>query len=144
MADWVSRFIHLARHVAGWSKDPSTKVGAVIVDGKRVVSIGYNGPPRGTSDGEMVRDEKLRRTIHAEENALLFANRSVVGCRIYVTHPPCAHCTAVLIQAGISEIYYDAPSLEFMERWRDNIVTSVQMCAEAGVALSGVANVEQN
>lgn len=138
MTDWRSRFINLAKHVSAWSKDPSTKVGAVITDGKRIVSVGYNGPPQGTADSEMTREDKLLRTIHAEENALLFANRSVKGCSIYVTHPPCAHCTALLIQSGITTIYYDAPSPEFLERWRDNILVSINLCEESGIDLIGV------
>jgi len=139
--DWTNRFITLAQHIATWSKDPSTQVGAVITDSKRVVSVGYNGPPAGTYDGEMTRDDKLMRTIHAEENAILFANRSVVGCTIYITHPPCAHCTAILIQAGITHIYFSCPSQEFMTRWADNITMSNAMCAEANVQLVGVVAV---
>ena len=140
MADWTSRFISLAKHVAQWSKDPSTQVGAVITDGKRIVSVGFNGPPVNTIDRPMTREEKLLRTIHAEENALLFANRSVSGCDIYITHPPCAHCTAILIQAGIGRIYFDCPSPEIMTRWGEHITTSQQMCSEAHIELVGVAN----
>lgn len=104
---WAKRFLDLATLIGSWSKDNSTKVGAVIVDERnRIVSVGFNGFPRGIEDIITDRDEKLRRTIHAEENALLFANRSVEGCTIYVTHHPCARCTAKLIQVGISKIVY--------------------------------------
>ncbi len=140
MTDWILRFMKLAEHISGWSKDPSTKVGAVIVDGKRIVSLGFNGPPQHTKDGEFTRDEKLLRTLHAEENAVLFSARNIKGCTIYVTHPPCAHCTAILIQSGISRIYFDYPSPEFMTRWADHINTSNAMCSEAGVELIGVSN----
>lgn len=138
MTDWILRFMKLAEHISGWSKDPSTKVGAVIVDGKRIVSLGFNGPPQHTKDGEFTRDEKLLRTLHAEENALLFAG-SVEGCDIYTTHPPCAHCTAMLIQSGIRRIYFRCAAPDFLTRWADHIGASNAMCEEAGVKLIGVA-----
>ena len=53
------------------------------------------------------RDEKLRRTIHAEENALLFAGRPVEGCTLYVTHPPCARCAAMFLEAGVGFEYLE-------------------------------------
>ena len=113
MADkWDARFLEQAELIAGWSKDPSTGVGAVIVDPKnRVVSQGFNGFPRACADDADLladRDEKLRRTLHAEQNALLFAHRSVEGCTVYVTHPPCARCAAMLIQSGIKRVVYRA------------------------------------
>lgn len=67
---WDHRFAGLVTLVASWSKDPSSQVGAAIVDAKnRVVSLGFNGFPRAVADAPVDRDEKLRRTIHAEENA---------------------------------------------------------------------------
>lgn len=106
--NWDYKFLDLAEHISKWSKDPSTKVGAVIVDDKnRVISIGYNGVPRGVNEpvsGD--REQKLLRTIHAEENALAFAYRDVEGCRMYVSFPPCAHCAAQIIQRGITEVIY--------------------------------------
>lgn len=131
---WTKRFLDLATLIASWSKDPSTRVGAVIVDERnRIVSVGFNGFPRGIEDIITDRDEKLRRTIHAEENALLFANSSVEGCTIYVTHHPCARCTAKLIQVGISKIiYYDTLS----ERWNEEIDSSESMLAEADILCS--------
>jgi len=79
MSKWDSRFMDLARLVASWSKDPSTQVGAVIVDqDKRIVSTGFNGFPRCVNDSPVDREVKLLRTIHAEENALLFARRDAL------------------------------------------------------------------
>ena len=108
MADWHKRFLTLAEHIAGWSKDPSTKVGAVIVDQqRRIVSTGYNGFPQGVVDNpQLPRERKLMRTLHAEANAILFAKRDLSGCTIYVTHHPCAHCAAMIIQAGIKRVVY--------------------------------------
>ena len=79
------------------------------------------------------RDEKLRRTIHAEENALLFAGRPVEGCTIYVTHPPCARCAAKLIQSGLTRVVAQMPAEEFGERWADDMRSASAMFLEAGV-----------
>ena len=132
---WNTRMLALAELVAGWSKDPSTQVGAVIADGShRIVSQGYNGLPRGVSDDPAVladRDEKLRRTIHAEINAVLFAGRSVAGCTIYVTHPPCARCAAVLIQSGIARVVHADRALR--PDWAADLASARAMFAEAGV-----------
>lgn len=133
--DWNHRMLAVASVVAGWSKDPSTKVGAIIADGAhRIVSQGYNGLARGLSDDPEVladRDEKLRRTIHAEMNAVLFASRSVAGCTIYVTHPPCARCAAVLVQVGIAQVVTTDRVLG--SHWAAELASSERMLREAGV-----------
>jgi dCMP deaminase len=128
----------LAEHVALWSKDPSTKVGAVIVDEKkRVVSLGYNGVPRGVKEvPEGDRDRKLLRTIHAEENALHFANKDVEGCTLYVSMPPCAKCAAQMIQRGISRVVCRSGPVEFWTRWMGQIVEAKAMFDEAGVSVT--------
>jgi dCMP deaminase len=139
---WDYRFLDLADLVASWSKDPSTKVGAVIVDSKnRVVSLGYNGFPRGVEDVVMDREVKLLRTIHAEENALHFAYRDVEGCRMYVSMPPCAKCSAQIVQRGISEVIYRADSAymtSFIARWSENLLQSEAILQEAGIRLRGI------
>lgn len=136
MTKWDARMMALVQLVASWSKDPSTQVGAAIVDPKnRVVSMGFNGFPRAVADTTVDRAEKLRRTIHAEENALLFAQRPVEGCTLYVTHPPCAMCTAKIIQAGIVRVVAPRPSPDFAERWAADIASSATMFIEAGVGL---------
>jgi dCMP deaminase len=137
---WDKRFIDLARLVASWSKDPSTQVGAVIVDTmNRIVSVGYNGFPVGTNDSEEMlsdREIKLMRTIHGEENAILFAQRSLTGCRIYVTGHPCSNCTAKIIQVGITEICY-ADTMN--HRWNDSMDSARALAIEAGVLLRRLA-----
>jgi dCMP deaminase len=137
MSKWDDRMANLASLVATWSKDPSTGVGAVIVDTKnRVVSLGYNGFPRCVVDSDEMlfdRDEKLRRTIHAEENALLFASRPVEGCTLYVTHPPCARCAAKIVQAGITRVVAQIPDELFSGRWEDDMRSASAMFGEAGV-----------
>lgn len=131
---WDRRFLDMARLVASWSKDPSTQVGAVIVDGyRRVVSIGFNGPPVDTSDDPFPRDERLARTLHAEENAILFARRDLRGCTLYVTHPCCAHCAAVIVQSGIGVVVRPPSEAAFLNRWREQIRIANNLFAEAGV-----------
>jgi dCMP deaminase len=133
---WDKRFLALAHLVATWSKDVSTKVGAVIVDdNNRVVSLGYNGAPRGTNDSEAVmgdRDEKLRRTVHSEVNAILFSRRDLSGCSLYCTHPPCSKCMALIIQAGIRRVVCRPPTAEFRARWKEDFDTSRFMADESG------------
>lgn len=143
MSNWPSRFLTLAQHVASWSKDPSTQVGAVIVDAhNRVVSVGYNGPPRGTSDAVVKRDTRLLRTIHAEANAILFAGlagRPLTGCTLYVTHHPCAHCAALIIQSGITDVVHTPTESQFALRWFDDMMQAQAMFHEAGVSRSALS-----
>jgi dCMP deaminase len=134
MTKWDKRMLDLVATVATWSKDPSSRVGAALVDDKnRVVSLGFNGFPRAVLDTPVDRDEKLRRTIHAEENALLFATRPVAGCTIYTTHPPCARCAAKLIQAGIARVISNPPTPDFAVRWADEMRSASAMFIEAGI-----------
>lgn len=132
---WHSWFIGLAKYVASASKDPSTKVGAVIIDDdRRIVSCGYNGLPRGVEDSfERLtnRDLKYKMIVHAERNALLFARGSVKGCTLY-TYPmmPCATCCSMVIQAGITKVI--APASD-NPRWQEDMKMSMELFAEAGV-----------
>ena len=132
---WDRRFLALAEHVAQWSKDPSTKTGAVIVDSNnRIVSVGYNGLPRGVNDSpERLenREIKYKIIVHCERNALLFARGAVEGCRLY-TWPfmSCATCAAMVIQAGIVEVV--APPSD-NPRWKDDFDLAQTLFSEAGV-----------
>lgn len=136
---WDSRFLSMADLVSSWSKDPSTKVGCVLVDrNRRVVSVGFNGPPIKTVDAEYIREVRLRRSIHAEANALHFANSDVSGCTAYITHTPCANCTGHLIQRGISRIVARVGSNDFESRWAEDIKESKVMCSESGVMFTRI------
>jgi dCMP deaminase len=133
---WDLRFLDLAKFVSSWSKDPSTQVGAVIVDAdKRIVSLGYNGFPININDNERLQDRetKYKIIIHAECNALMFANKSVEGCTLY-TYPfiPCPKCAGMLIQSGIKRIvsYNNEP-----DRWKDDFKISHQLFSEANINL---------
>ena len=137
MADWASRFIDLAHVVAGWSKDPSTKVGAVITDDhNRIISLGFNGVPMSCREPN-TREQKLYRTLHAEQNAMAFAECDLRGARIFITHAPCAQCAAMVVQRGLSLVCYDVRSTEtaFFERWKDSHQEAMCMLYEAGVTV---------
>lgn len=139
MSKWDSRFLALAGLVAGWSKDPSTQVGAVIVDAdKRIVSTGFNGFARGVNDAPAEREVKLLRTIHAEENALLFARRDVTGMTIYVTRPPCARCAAKIIQSGVARVVFTLPPVDFVERWALEMKEAQAMFDEVGITVTAL------
>lgn len=134
---WDKRFLGLAEYIATWSKDPSTKVGAVIADSdNRLVSIGYNGFPKGVDDSiERLenREVKYKIVIHGERNALLFARRDLKDCKLY-TWPfmPCSPCASMIIQSGISEViapFSDNP------RWILDFKLSETLFIEAGVEL---------
>ena len=136
---WDERFIELAKLVGSWSKDPSTQVGAVIVDEKnRIVSVGYNGFPQKISDNDRLndRDKKYNVIVHAEANAILFANRDLSGCTIY-TYPfqPCSSCSGLIIQSGIKRVVTVRTN---NDRWRTDFSTAAQMLTEAGVAIDYV------
>jgi len=134
---WDLRFLELTALVGSWSKDPSTQVGAAITDSRnRVISLGFNGPPRGVEDRpDIDRETKLRRTLHAEQNALAFARHDVTGCTIYVTHHPCARCAAQIAQAQITRVVCNAPDPAFATRWADDIAEAKLILNQSGVVL---------
>ena len=137
---WDGRFMDLANFVAGWSKDPSTQVGAVIANAntKRMVSMGFNGFPAGVEDSEdrlETREIKYEMVVHAEANALLFAGPAAEGCTLYVTPlPPCAQCAVLIIQAGISRVVCPIPD-KSKEPWATQSRISETMFGEASVQL---------
>lgn len=101
----------LASLVSSWSKDRNRQVGAVIVDHRNVVvSLGWNGFPRGVDDGIDCRHDRPNKyfwTEHAERNAIYNAastGHRLMDCRIYTTLFPCAECGRAIIQSGIKEV----------------------------------------
>lgn len=138
MDKWDLRFLSLAENASQWSKDPSTKVGCVIVDPdtNRIAGVGFNGFPRGMCDHEELyadKPTKYSRTIHAEVNAVLNSSGSLEGYTAYVTAPPCTACTLVLIQSGIQRVVSMAPSRDFLSRWGADISKSKGFMAEVEV-----------
>jgi dCMP deaminase len=144
MADWDTRFLLLARHIAQWSKDPSTKVGCVVVGPDREIrSTGFNGFPRGIEDSvERLNDRERKYPLvcHAEENAIMHAARigvALKGCVAYVTWPPCTRCARSFVQAGLSELVYPA-GMEIPERWQEDFAISSRLLSEAGLRVRTV------
>ncbi len=136
---WDRRFIDLALHISDWSKDPSTKVGCVVVGADREIrSTGFNGFPRGIEDSiERLEDREMKYPLicHAEENAIMHAARigiSLKDCVAYVTWPPCTRCARSLIQAGVVEVVFPK-DIEIPERWVEDFERSLSMMKEAGV-----------
>lgn len=135
---WHKRFMELANFISNWSKDPSTKVGAVIVDkNNRIISTGYNGFPKDIKDTKqryLDRDIKLKIILHAEENAISFAKGDLSNCTLYISGlPPCAHCASLIIQSGIKTVV--VKKQEIPERWIESMALSKEILKEAKVNL---------
>lgn len=135
---WDEYFMSIAMLSAMRSKDPSTQVGACIVNSeKRILSMGYNGMPKHCSDDEFPWDRdgsplssKYLFVCHAELNAILNCNSgSVRGCTVYSTLFPCNECAKAIIQSGISEVVY--MSDKYSES--DSVLASKRMFDTAGV-----------
>lgn len=156
---WDRHFLQLALDHARMSKDPSTKVGAVIVGSdKEILSVGFNGFPRGILDTpERLNDRemKLRLTVHAERNALLSACRTGIplkGTTMYIAAqdavtadiwggPPCTHCAIELIQAGITKVV-SFPLRTAPSRWTDDLAFSLGILTEARIAFREIHRYE--
>lgn len=140
---WHRRFMEVALLIAGWSKDPNTKTGAVVVGPDREIrATGYNGLVRGVNDDipeRMERPTKYDFFEHAERNAVYNAcltGTSLKGCILYATHPPCTDCTRAIIQSGIKMVVTRTlPEDKSVPAggWRDKLDYARQMLQEAGV-----------
>jgi len=154
-ARWDRHFLVLALTHAQMSKDPSTKVGAVIVGPDReIVSAGFNGFPRGILDSvERLNDRetKMRLVVHGEMNAILAAARrgnALKGCSMYMAATdksgdvwggaPCTRCTVELIQSGIVEVV-SYPIKSSPSRWHADLQYARELLAEAGIAYREVS-----
>ena len=108
--DWDEYFMDIAEAVSKKSKDPSSKMGCVIVDeNKRVVSLGYNGLIQGSDESKMTLSERPMKyyfAIHSEMNALIYARRDLTGCTIYNRVATCDNCLKYCLQAGIKRFVY--------------------------------------
>ncbi len=136
---WDVRFLRMAREVGSWSKDPSTKVGAVIVRPDRsIASLGFNGFPRGVEDDSRLEDRALKYEliVHGEINAIVHAREPLIGYTLY-TWPfmPCSRCSAIVIQAGIKRVVTVEPTDEQTARWASSFKLSEGLLLEAGVEL---------
>lgn len=138
---WDGRFLSMAKEIARWSKDPSTQVGCVIVrPNKTIASVGYNGFPRGMKD--LVsrynnRDDKYRRVVHAEMNALLNTEGSVEGCTVYLwPFLSCERCTVHLLQSGIKRVVAPQFSEKHAKRWGESLNNALSYFDEANIEVS--------
>ncbi len=136
---WDEYFMGLAHLSALRSKDPSTQVGACIVNkSKKVVGIGYNGLPTGCDDDEFPweRDGDTLNTkyvyvVHAELNAILNSTTSLDGCTLYVSLFPCNECAKAIVQSGIKRVVYES------DKYADTdiVKASKRILNAAGVSL---------
>ena len=135
------KFLAMANAVGDiFSKDPSTKVGALAVGtSNNQVAWGYNGLPPGIDDTHerlTDRDVKLALTLHAEENAL--ANAPFAVRTLYVTHHPCCGCVLrILAKRTVQRVVYQVQP-EFENRWADSLREARMLLEEGGVRLEGV------
>lgn len=140
---WHKRFMEVAELVSSWSKDPSTKTGAIVVGPDREIrATGYNGLVRGVNDDISERFERPTKYDffeHAERNAIYNAcltGTSLKGCVMYATHAPCPDCARAIIQSGIKMVVTHAvePRPDIKDTtWRDKLGYSEQMLNEAGI-----------
>ena len=140
---WHQRFMEVAELVATWSKDTSTKTGAVVVGPDREIrATGYNGLVRGVDDNKPERLERPTKYDFfelAERNAIYNAcltGTSLKGCVMYATHAPCTDCARAIIQAGIAMVVTHKVEIDEstpQNTWRDKLVFSEEMFKEAGI-----------
>ena len=146
---WAGRLLKMAKEVASWSKDDSTKVGAVIttLDGSPI-AWGFNGMPMGIDDTKPerhVRPYKYKWMCHAERNAMDLSSRSdLTDCVMFVTFSPCTNCAQSIIQRGIKTVVIDANHTadKSPERWQEDMFVALEMLKEAGVSLLGAYPVD--
>ena len=149
MSQWDRRLLGLAKHISMWSKDPSTKVGAVLADAQHiVVGLGYNGFARGVEDSEerlYDRPTKYRYVVHAEVNAILCAGHRAKGATLYVwpafgVPNICHDCAKFAIQAGVAAVVGPEVSetKDVRGDWVESLAHARQMLTEAGVRFRGV------
>ena len=146
---WDRFYLGLAKYYSTASKDPSTKVGAVLVSpDNRVVGLGYNGFPAGVKDSKerlTNREVKYSLVTHAEVNACVNAGHESKNATLYVwpsfaLPPICNECCKVALTAGIKEIVGFVADVdeERAARWKDSIAIAKMMCDEAGVSYRGL------
>lgn len=146
MISWNNKYIQLAREISTWSKDPSTKVGAIAIGKKgQVLAQGYNGFPRGIADTRKRyenRELKYKYVVHAEMNCIYNATyngSSLDGARLYVWGlPVCSECAKGIIQVGISEVFWSCNNSEIPEKWQESLKITKILLDEAGVNIVNI------
>lgn len=134
-------FLEIAEKVADFSKDKSTKVGAIIVKEGRILAQGYNGFPSKYPDNYNIsREKKLGITIHAEINAILNAAKNgacVNGSTIYVSEPPCSNCASALINAGIKRVVYPI-NYTLSKNWEVSLNLGQELFSKCGIEIKKI------
>jgi dCMP deaminase len=135
---WDDRYMDMAKLVATWSKDPSSKIGAVAVNEKgQILTTGYNGFPRGIADDDRLDDRpvKYKYIVHAEQNAIYNATYNGVslhGSTMYVAGLPCcSDCAKGIIQVGVRRVVMNGDPSN--ERWEESTRLTLDMFKESGV-----------
>ena len=137
-ANWNHRFLQMTDMIAGWSKDPSRGVGAVIVTPeKQILSTGFNGLPRGYQDlpERLERPAKYDIIVHAEMNAIIQCARygvSPIGCCLFSSFSPCVNCAIAIVQSGIQQVVSYEP-IPGDEHWNQSIDKALDIFEETGV-----------
>ena len=137
---WHNRYLELAQQVATWSKDPSSKIGAIAVGSKgQVLAQGYNGFPRGIEDNESRfenKELKYKYVVHAEMNLIYNASYNGVSLdesTVYVTGlPVCSECAKGLIQVGVQQVIMPTQE-DTPDKWVESFKLSKELFEEAGV-----------
>lgn len=151
MTDWDQRFMVLAHHIAGWSKEHGRHVGAVIVGpDKEIRATGFNGFPRGVDDTvaerhEATTGEKYFWSSHAERNAIYNAARigvALKGCTIYVPWFPCGECAKAIVQSGIARLVCYEPDFDD-EKWGNDFRRVTDMLREARVSVDYIGVLQE-
>jgi len=127
--------------IALWSKDPSSKTAAIIVDDRRIVSTGYNGFAPGVIDSAeryLDREFKYNNIIHCEENAIIQAREPLFGFKIYLTGMSCSRCAPKIIASGIKLVIIPDPSEDpffYREDWKTSFDQASKQFEEANVTV---------
>ena len=135
------KYLALAKFFAGWSKDPSTGVGAVAIGERgQVLAQGYNGFPRGVTESETRlenREVKYRYVVHAEMNCIYNATYNGIGldgATMYVWGLPlCNECAKGIIQVGITRVVSPKNGLDVPNKWKVSCLNTVSMFKEVEI-----------
>jgi len=136
---WELRYMKLAQEVSTWSKDPSSKIGAIAIGSKgQVLAQGYNGFPRGVKDTKerlSIREKKLKYTIHAEMNCIFnatFNGVSLDNSTMFVYGlPPCSDCAKGITQVGVHTVFMN--TILVPDRWKESWELTKEIFSEGGV-----------
>ncbi len=142
--DWNEWFLQGVYWIASKSKDPKTKIGAIVVKDKRIISTGYNGIPHGVDDDiawRHERPEKYKWYEHGERNAIYSAAKYGIiteNATLYTNAMPCADCARGVIQSGIKHVYVHKQFIDLTDsivrdQWKGHHIATKSMLNEAGV-----------